>query len=198
VCSPICSMNRLEESVTFHREAADIRYLLQDLKSEGISRNNLANRLVQLQRYDEARREIQRAIECKQDLGHAGTVWNAFNILHDIETATGNPAAARAAWRQARDAYRAYRQQGGYAQTPGGKLADQILGSVQQGETEEAVQFLNQVAQAADTPSWLKISSPKILAILNGSRDATLADDPALDYDDAAEVLFLIDRLENA
>jgi hypothetical protein len=32
-------------------------------------------------------------------------------------------------------------------------------------------------------------------AILNGSRDLALADDPALDYGDAAEVLFLIERL---
>jgi hypothetical protein len=37
-----------------------------------------------------------------------------------------------------------------------------------------------------------------MVAILNGSRDPALADDPALDYADAAEVLFLIDRLENA
>jgi hypothetical protein len=37
-----------------------------------------------------------------------------------------------------------------------------------------------------------------MVAILNGSRDLALADDTALDFDDAAEVLFLIDRLENA
>jgi hypothetical protein len=34
-----------------------------------------------------------------------------------------------------------------------------------------------------------------LLAVLNGSRDAALADDPALDYDDAAELLFLMERL---
>jgi hypothetical protein len=37
-----------------------------------------------------------------------------------------------------------------------------------------------------------------MMAILNGSRDLALADDTALDYADAAEVLYLIDRLENA
>jgi len=31
--------------------------------------------------------------------------------------------------------------------------------------------------------------------ILNGAHDPALADDPALDYADAAEVLFLIHRL---
>ena len=32
-------------------------------------------------------------------------------------------------------------------------------------------------------------------AILGGSRDHTLADDPALSYEDAAEVLLLLERL---
>ncbi len=34
-----------------------------------------------------------------------------------------------------------------------------------------------------------------VVTILNGSRDTALADDPALDYDDAAEILFFIERL---
>jgi hypothetical protein len=35
-----------------------------------------------------------------------------------------------------------------------------------------------------------------VVTILSGSRDPALADDPALDYADAAEILFLIERLE--
>ncbi len=187
-------LNRPEEALIFERQSADIDVALGDLQSEGIMRNNIAETLRKLHRYDEARSEILRAIECKQSLGIAGTVWNAFNILHQIETATGNPAAAQAAGQQARSAYLAYRQQGGYAQTPGGKLADQIFKAVQAGSADEAVQFLTQVAQAQDTEPWLKASAPKLLAILNGSRDPALADDPTLDYD-AAEILFLIERL---
>ena len=34
-----------------------------------------------------------------------------------------------------------------------------------------------------------------MVTILNGSRDPALADDPALYYRDAAEVLFFIERL---
>ena len=34
-----------------------------------------------------------------------------------------------------------------------------------------------------------------ITAILTGSPDPALADNPALDYADAAEILFLIERL---
>ena len=187
-------LNRLEEAVTFYRQAADIFVATKDLRSEGVTRNNVADKLRKLQRYDEARSEIRRAIECDKPFGHAAEPWKTFAVLHQIETATGNPEAAQVAWRQARDAYLAYRQQGGYAQTPGGKLADQILGDAQQGQADKAVQFLTQVAQADDTPRWLKVAAPKLLEILGDSRDRSLADDMALDYDDAAEMLFLIER----
>ena len=188
-------LGRPEEAVTFYRQAADIHVELGDLRYEGLARSNIAKTLLKLKRHDEARSEIMRAIECKSQFGHAAAPWTSFAILQQIETATGDHAAARAAWAQARDAYLAYRQQGGYAQTPGGKLADQFLGSVQQGESDEAIQFFTQIPQEKDIPDWLKISAPKILAILKGSRDTSLADDPALDFDAAAEILFLIERL---
>ncbi|MCI5228229.1 MAG: hypothetical protein D3918_16645, partial [Candidatus Electrothrix sp. AX2] len=158
-------------------------------------RNNIANTLRQLKRYDEARQEIKRAIECLNQIGLAAEPWKSFNILHQIETAEGNAAAAKAAWQQAQAAYLAYRRQGGYAQYDGGKLADQIAEAMQQGKGEEMAQELGQFAEAEDTPDWLRAAAPLLLAVLNGSRDAALADDPALDYDDAAELLFLMERL---
>jgi hypothetical protein len=36
---------------------------------------------------------------------------------------------------------------------------------------------------------------PKLHAILHGDRNPALAADPALDYDDAAELLLLLERL---
>lgn len=190
-------LNRTEEAVTFYRQACDIYVEIGDLQWEGGARNNIANTLRQLKRYDEARAEIMRAIECDKPFGHASQPWKTFDILYDIETATGNPAAARAAWVQARDAYLAYRRQGGYAQGGGGQLVDQLLGMIQQGQSSEVMQFLEQAPKATDTPDWIKVLAPKILAILGGSRDVELGNDPALYYADAAEVLFLIERLEN-
>jgi len=188
-------LNRSEEAVTFYRQAADIAVEQGDLKSEGLRRNNIADTLRKLQRYDEARGEIRRAIECKQSLGHAGTVWNAFAILHTIETATGNPAAARAAWQQAREAYLAYRQQGGYAQAYGGKLVDHVLGLLAQQQVDEIQSLFAQLTSDPNAPDSLKQLIQAMVAILNGSRDPALADDPALYYADAAEVLFLLQRL---
>jgi hypothetical protein len=116
-------------------------------------------------------------------------------ILHDIETATGHPAAARTAWQQARDAYLAYRQQGGYAQYPGGKLVDAVLGMIAQQQYEKVQSLFNQLVNDEDTPDSLKQLIEAVIAILNGSRDTSLADNPALDFDDAAEVLYLLGRL---
>ncbi|MGC1219713.1 MAG: hypothetical protein WA883_19765 [Phormidesmis sp.] len=166
------------------------------MRYEGFARNNIAAALCKLGRYDEARTEILRAIVCKQSFSHVAEPWTSFNILREIETATGNPAAARAAWQQARDAYLAYRQQGGYAQMDGGKLADQVWAMVQQGEAEAAQQQLGELAENAEVPEWLKRFVPELLAVLNGSRDSAL-EDSELDFEESAEVLFLIARLSS-
>jgi len=89
-------MGHMEDSVRFHLQAAEMRAMLHDLAGEGRSRNNAAIRLIALHRYDEARRELQRAIACKASFGHATTPWTTFNILSDLERAEGNPAAATA------------------------------------------------------------------------------------------------------
>ncbi|CAK8710715.1 hypothetical protein GKODMF_01605 [Candidatus Electrothrix gigas] len=188
-------LHRPEEALVFYRQAADIHVRLGDVRYEGGDRNNIADTLRQLKRYDEARQEIRRAIECKEQIGPAAEPWKSCANRHQNEAAEGNDAAAKAAWQQARDAYLAYRRQGGYAQTPGGKLADQIVDAMQQGKGEEMAQELGQLAEADDIPDWAKNLLPLLLAVLNGSRDAALADDPALDYDDAAELLFLMERL---
>ncbi|NEP16055.1 MAG: tetratricopeptide repeat protein, partial [Leptolyngbya sp. SIO4C1] len=191
-------LNRLEEAITFYRQAADIFVVLRDLRSEGATRNNIANTLCKLKRYDEARSEIMRAIECKRQIGLTAEPWKTFNILHDIETAVGNSAAAQTAWQRARNAYLAYRQQGGYAQFYGGKLIDTVLGMIAQQQTDEIEPSLEQLMSNPNTPESIKLLIQAVVTILNGSRDTSLADDMTLDYDDAAEILFLIERLNSA
>lgn len=197
------NMNRLEDAVTFYRQAADIFVETEDLRSEGVTRNNIADTLRKLKRYAEARTEIRRAIECKRPFGHAATPWTSFAILHDIETLVGNQAAAQAAWVQARDAYLAYRRQGGYAQYGGGKLVDQVLGLLAQQKVDEVNALFQELASDSEISDSGKQLMQAMLAIFNGSRDPALrqssgqalADDPALDYADAAEILFLLERV---
>jgi tetratricopeptide (TPR) repeat protein len=191
-------LKRLEEGVTFYEQAIELDILLGDLKHEGIDRSNLADLLLELKHYTRARKEIQRAIECKQPFIHAASPWQSFAILHKIETAASNPVAARTAWQKTRDSYLAYRQQGGYAQAGGGKLVDHVLGLLSQQRVDEVQSLFTELTNDPEFPISRKQLIQAMVAILNGSRDPALADDPALDYDDAAEVLFLIDRLENA
>ncbi len=102
--------------------------------SEGRARNNLANTLIKLQRYDEARRELLRAIECNKPFGHAAEPWKMWDILHDLEQATGNPQAAAQARGQAIQSYLAYRRAGGENQNPGAKLCALVAQAIRQGK----------------------------------------------------------------
>ncbi|MGC1377410.1 MAG: tetratricopeptide repeat protein [Anaerolineales bacterium] len=189
-------LNRPEEAVAFYRQAADIHVETGDLRYEGVTRSNIADTLRKLKRYDEARTEIMRAIECKSQIGHAARPWTSFNILCVIETAVGNHAAARAAWVRARDAYLAYRRQGGYASMGGNAgLVEQVVGLLAQQKVDEIEALFKQLAGDPDADDSLKAIMQAMIAILNGARDKALADDPALYYADAAEVLFLIERL---
>jgi tetratricopeptide (TPR) repeat protein len=176
-------VERGEEAVRFYRQAADVAVVLGDLRREGARRSNIAGQLVRLKRYDEARVEIERAIECKKPFGHVAEPWTTFNILSGLERKTGNQAAARQARNQAIQAYLSYRRAGGASQTPGGPLCSLVA------------QHLADLRQQVDTPSWLQALIPALEAVLAGSRDVRLADDPNLDYDDAAELLLLMESL---
>lgn len=185
---------RLEAAVTCYRQAADIHVALQDHFNEGKDRNNLADTLLKLQRYAEARRELQRAIACKQPYGHAALPWTTWAILQQLEAATGNPTAAAQARAQAIQCYLAYRRDGGESQTTGAQLAALVAQAIQQGDTREAEQVLAQFA-GADVPPEAKVMISTLQAILGGAREPGLAADPALDYWDAVEVMLLLGGL---
>ena len=151
--------------------------------------------LHKLERYNEARSEVKCAIKCLSQFGHESQIWKGFNVLYNIETANGNAEAAQAAWQQARDAYLAYRRQGGYAQFDGGKLVEHVLSLIAQKKISEIGPLFEELMEDVDQPNWFKQFIQIVAAILNGSRNTSPADDMALDYDNAAEILFLIERL---
>lgn len=187
-------MGRLEESVRCHRQAADIRFKLQSLNTEGRSRSNLAIRLIKLQRYDEARQELSRAIECKKPYGHAAELWKTWSVFHDLEQATGNSQAAAQARQRAFDSYLAYRHAGGQSMTRGAKLCALAVEAIEQQDIAELEQFLAQ-SSGANIPEPAKVMDLRLQAILRGDRNPALADDPNLDYDDAVELRLLLEAL---
>jgi tetratricopeptide (TPR) repeat protein len=145
------AMVRREEAASFHRQAAGIYGELQDLAREGVARSNLANTLLQLGRYDEARREGQRAVECRRPFGHAAEPWKIWSILYKVEQAAGDQPAAARAREQAVEAYLAYRRDGGESQTPAAAWFAHP-GSHPGGDTARAEQFLTQAGAEAGAP----------------------------------------------
>ena len=140
---------------------------------------------------------MERAIVCDQPFGHAAQPWTTFAILSDIERDAGRPAAALEARRRAIEAYLAYRRDGGESQTGGmtAQLCEDLLGAVQSGQVESYLPILDQLQAQADKPAYLAPVLTALRAVLAGTRDPALADDPALDYHDAAEILMLLERL---
>ena len=188
-------MGRLEDSVSFLRQAADIHVQLKDRFNEGKDHGNLALRLIKLGRYDEARAEIERAIEYTEPYGHASEPWTAWNILHDLERAVGDHAAAERAKAEARRLFLAYRRDGGENHTSGGRLCAAFYQAMQAGQTTEMAALLQQLVNDPDSPDWLKTLASTLQEIPNGSRDPALAENPALYYRDAAEVQLLLEAL---
>jgi hypothetical protein len=91
--------------------------------------------------------------------------------------------------------YLAYRRDGGESQDPGAELCTRVADALCQGDITEVTQRLTQIAADADTPPRRQIMLPKLHAILHGDRNLALADDPALYYQDAAELRLLLESL---
>ncbi|SPF34268.1 TPR domain protein [Candidatus Sulfopaludibacter sp. SbA4] len=183
-------MGRHEEAVLFHRQAAEGCVKVGDLREEGFARSNIAYPLILLARFDEARQELSRAIECAKPFGHAARPWKTFNILSDLERAVGNQPEALKARDQAVQAYLAYRRDGGESRTPRAQLCAMVAH-----DPDTARAGLALLRRRPALSAWLIAMLPPLEAILGGSRDPALADDPNLDYDDAAELLLLIEKL---
>jgi tetratricopeptide (TPR) repeat protein len=188
-------LQRPEEAVAFCRRAAEIYREIGDLAKEGRAQNNLAATLSKLQRLEEARKAIRRAIDCKEPFGLAASSWTSWAILADIETADDNSTAAADARQHALSAYLAYRRDGGENQSGSGRLALDVRQSLVNGDAAEATSLLQQLAAEPDFANQLPFLTA-LQAITAGSRDRSLAEDPGLSYDQAAEVLLLIEALE--
>jgi tetratricopeptide (TPR) repeat protein len=192
------AFNRPEEAAAFYRQAVDKYVEIGDEASEGRARNNLGDTLRKLRRLDEARQEIRRATECKEPLGHAGSIWKTWSILAGIETYAENPTAAAEAKRKAIECYLAYRRDGGENHNSGGRICLAVTQPLLAGDPAAGASLLQQVAADPDLPNDARTFIQAPQTIVAGSRDRGLADAPDLDYTMATETLFLLDKLEEA
>jgi tetratricopeptide (TPR) repeat protein len=188
---------KLEQALMFYRQAVDIYSRLGDKVGEGRQRSNIADSLIKLQRYDDARSECLQAITCKQAFGHSVQPWISWDILNRLEQACNNPTAAHAAKRQAIQSYIAYRRDGGENMSSR-QLYQAVFLAIRENNSGPLQKELLDFQNSEDLPDYLKPVIPKLIAILQGERKPSLADDPELDYDDAAELLLLLERLDQA
>jgi len=190
-------MGQLEEAAVFYRQAADKYLEIDDMKNEGLVRSNLADTLLQLNRPHEARRELQRALTCKEPYGHAAEPWKTWAILCRLETTEGNSAAATAARRQAVHCYLAYRRAGGENYSGGGRLCLQFRQALESNQREAMAALLEEYFNAPKTLPQYKLLIRKLQALLAGSRDPGIAEDEGLFFMDAAELMLLLEAMED-
>jgi tetratricopeptide (TPR) repeat protein len=190
-------MGRTEEAVAFLRQAVDKYVAIRDVFQEGGTRSNLAMRLSQLRRWDEARREIHRAIDCKEQFGHASQPWSTWAVLADIETDSGNHAAAAEARRRAIECYLAYHRDGGENHDVSGRICLSVAKALVAGDPAAAASLLKEVASDPDA-TRLATFIQALQAIVAGSRERSLADSPDFHPTQAAEIIFLLETLEKA
>ena len=189
------AIDRLEDAVEAYRRAAEIFRELDDLEKEGIARSQMADKLMRLGRYDAARGELERTIECDEFTGWAAEPWHTFSLLSHLETAAGDGEAAQRARQRAFEAYLRYRRDGGPSQSGHGEIFEEVSAAILRGATEEVQKRLAGMVSRRDLPAPLAALIPVLTKILEGARDRDLAGHEGLYYRDAAEVLLLIDGL---
>lgn len=187
-----------ERALEAYRGAAEHFAELGDLAKEGIARSQMADKLIRLGRYDEARRELERTIECDAPFGHEAEPWRTFSLLSRLEGMAGDRKAMIAARERAVDAYLRYRRDGGASQVGHGPIFEEVSRAVLDGEAAEVTAKIDSMLRRRDLPAPLRALIPALEAVLAGSRDPALAADPGLYYRDAAELLLLFETLEGA
>jgi tetratricopeptide (TPR) repeat protein len=187
-------LDRPEDAAGFYRQAAVKFVEGGDAASEGLARNNLADTLRKLRRLDEARQEILQAIDCKARFGLASEPWKSWAILAAIETDSGNAAAAAEAKGKALAYYLAYRRDGGENHNIDGRISLAVTQALRGGDPAQAATLLQQLAAAPEAAGHLPFIGA-LQAVVAGSRDPALAEQPGLDYTMAAEILLLIETL---
>jgi tetratricopeptide (TPR) repeat protein len=179
----------MEEAATFYRQSAENYARSGDQAREGLARHNLARTLIGLRRYDDARQELQRAIECKEPYGHAAQPWKAWATLEELERATGHAQQAHTARHRAIGTYLAYRHAGGDSQNPQHQLFTRAARAIQQNTHNELAQQLNTLLKP-DDPPWYTALIQQLHSILTGHRNLTTTNHQ-VHYMNAAELQLL-------
>jgi tetratricopeptide (TPR) repeat protein len=188
---------RLEDAAGFYRQAAEISVCSGDLAHEGQDRSNLAATLLRLGRHDQARTELHRALDCKKSYGHAAQPWRTWELLEELEHATGHLDEAHTARGQGITAYLAYRQAGGGSQNDAIELFDRVAQAIAQHTTDQAAEDLAALPEPDDPPRFTTLVAI-LQALLAGDPEPARTDHPDLHSRDVAELRLLLTSLDES
>jgi len=188
-------LNRPADAIAFDRRAAEMFERLGDQRNEALVRNNLASTLLEIGYYDEARPEIERAIECKKLFGPDVRPWTSWEILSRIESRAGNATAAASARLTALDVYLAYRRNGGEDNQGPGRLTAEVANRIRSGGRGAARAFLEHLASDPSSEGDLRSFIRVLDEILDGKGDPATLRACDLGYAAAVEAILLLENL---
>ncbi|HMT94593.1 tetratricopeptide repeat protein [uncultured Thiothrix sp.] len=189
--------NLTKQAIGFYRESAHVSKNIGDKRHECIVRGNLGNALIKLRCYEDARKELIRAIDCGQYFDSEAELWRVWGNLYMLEKAENNSREAWIAWQEAVKKRVSYRLNGGENNTDAGYLCESFCKTILH-EGGHAASRLVAIELADETWGNCIILLNKLAKIALGERSPKLAEDEQLHYEWAAEVLLVLDRLRKA
>lgn len=184
----------VKQSVVFFRRSIDAYEKIRKPMLEGFTRDNLAILLINNGGYSQARVELNKAIVCKNGFGSVGKPWVTWGLLSRLDRFEGNISEAYAMRQRALDAFLLFRREGGENNSTIGQLALSVSYAVKQGDTVEVEQMIGQLLRQDDWQKGKRFLQT-LLAIILGGRSLTLAEDEELFYEDAVELILLLESL---
>jgi tetratricopeptide (TPR) repeat protein len=188
---------RLEDAVGFYRQAIDKYTEAGDVATASRASSNLSNALRKLCRLDAAREESRLAIERGAPFGHSAKPWITWSTLSKIEHDAGDLAAAAKAKKEAVACFLEYRRDGGEDVHVAGRICHEVYKHLLNGDTDAASSQLERIVAELPELASIRVFIQVLQAIVAGSRDHFLDETPGLDYAMAAEILLLLEKLEN-
>ncbi|MGZ4854013.1 MAG: TIR domain-containing protein [Candidatus Angelobacter sp.] len=188
-------LGSLENGAGYFQQAAHKFKHICDLANEGICRRNLAETLLRLKRYSEARTECLNAIALQEKYGHDVVPWVTWGLLSSIETADGQTLAASQARQKALELFLLFRRTGGEYLTISAVICTAMAEKLAADQVDVAAALLREFQNSPELPADFPPLLDALDAIIAGQRDPALADNPALTFDQAAEIILLLERL---
>jgi tetratricopeptide (TPR) repeat protein len=186
------AQHRPEEAAGLYRQAADNFRALNNSHHESFSLNNLGLALERLGRLNEARDAFIAALDLGRRYGHTAHPWLAWASLERVERETDHPESAHEARRKALETYRVYRTDGGEPANALTQLVASFGHTLRVSGPKAALTLLPDITEV---PAQLGPIIRALRAIATGSRDYSLADDPAHTPTVVVELALLLESL---